>query len=208
MLLSTAILVSVITSIASALPSPVANPEASPAELVPRACSTLGPSPIDVLEKSDPNNPHDGPVFQLDRTGSSGSYTNDNITVLTFNYIPAGATGCMLQVEFPPLTQPNQIASGTATQANVWTVAPDPNGVSTYNNPPVRNQFVSTLIFPTTTSTEIYKTILYSNTCSPTMSFLFELSTWQQGTGHVQFFNSLGGKQGLQPIGFSMIFDC
>lgn len=190
----------------SALPTAAADAEPQPLSLVPRACSTLGPSTINILEKGDPDHPHTGLIFNLAHGGGPGS--NDFISVVTFNHIPAGATGCMLQVEYPPLQYPNQIATGPATQADVWSVAPDPNSMSTWNNPPARNQFVATTIFPTAASAQGSKTILMSNTCSPTMSFLFEQSDWQQGGGSIRFYNSAGGNQGLPPLGFSMIFNC
>jgi hypothetical protein len=206
MLASILLLATSLLSLTSALPTASADADASPAELVPRACATLGPSIIDILEKGDPDHPHNGQVFNLARGGTPAS--NNFISVVTFNYIPAGATGCMLRVHYPPFQHPNQIAIGDATQADVWSVAPDPAGVSTWNHPPARDQFVATTIFPEAASTEPFETILMSNTCKPTMSFLFEQSNWQQGGGSVQFYNTLGGKQGLQPLGFSMIFNC
>jgi hypothetical protein len=206
MLASILLLATSLLSLTSALPTATADPDASPADLVRRTCATLGPSIIDILEKGDPDQPHNGQVFNLARAGGQGS--NQFISVVTFNYIPAGATGCMLKVQYPPFQYPNEIATGDATQADVWSVAPDPAGVSTWNNPPALNQFVATTIFPEAASTEPFETILMSNSCSPTMSFLFEQSDWQQGGGSVQFYNTLGGKQGLVPLGFSMIFDC
>ncbi|MCJ1361018.1 hypothetical protein MMC16_000114 [Acarospora aff. strigata] len=200
----TSILLLSLISLSHALPAAAPAPDAT-AELVPRACSTLGPSNINVLRKAFPDAPSTGQTFELARTG--GPNSNTIKSGVTFEHIPAGATGCMLQIEFPPLTSDNQIASGTGTQADVWSTSPAGPGV-TWNNPPVKNQFVATTIFPTGKTTQGFKTILASNSCSPTMSFLFELSDWQQGAGSVKFYNSLGGKQGLQPIGFSMIFNC
>jgi len=40
------------------------------------------------------------------------------------------------------------------------------------------------------------------------MSYLILLSDWQTQPGGVNFINSLGGKQGLEVLGFEMIFDC
>ena len=190
----------------STLAASAPTPEGSPT-LEKRACESQGPSIIDVLRASTPDNASTGQQFTLDREGNPPYDTI--VSAITFEYIPPGATGCMLQVEFPPLTSDNEIASGTATQADVWSTQPWNNtNPPTYNHKPVKDQFVSTVIFPTQKSTTIYKTILVSNSCSPQMSFYFEQSNWQQGTGSVNFFNSLGGKQGLQPIGFSMIYNC
>ena len=78
----------------------------------------------------------------------------------------------------------------------------------TYNNQPNKQAMISTTIFPTDTTDTVYQTILASDSCRNPMSFLFELSTWQTGEGHVSFVNSMGGKIGLVPIGFKMIYNC
>jgi len=198
----TSILLLSLISLSYALPAPA--PDAT-ADLVPRSCITLAPSKISILRKAYPDTPSTGSTFGLARTGGANSNTIES--VVTFDYIPAGSTGCMLQPQYPPLASDNQIASGTGTQADVWSTKPSGLG-ATWNNPPVKDQFIATTIFPTQKSTQVFKTILASNSCSPTMSFLFQLSDWQQGAGYVDFYNTLGGKQGLHPIGFSMIFDC
>jgi hypothetical protein len=173
-----------------------ALPAASPAELVPRACTTKLPHPIDVLDKTTPNKHLDGSVFRLERTDS----VNDVSSVVTFKNIPAGSTGCTLAVIIPPHT-PGQIATGTATQADVWTVAADPKGTSTWNKQPEKKSVVSTVIFPAPGSTETFATNLWAGNCDSTLSFLFELSNWQQGNGSVSFINS-------ETKGFSLIYDC
>ncbi|KAL9110885.1 MAG: hypothetical protein Q9227_004685 [Pyrenula ochraceoflavens] len=123
---ATAFLVLSFVTLAFTLPSPGPKPDASPVDLAPRACGTLGPNVIDILERGDPNNPHDGQTFNLARVGTPPR--NDFISVVSFNYIPAGATGCQLVWQYPPFQYPNQIATGPATQADVWLVSPDPTG--------------------------------------------------------------------------------
>ncbi|OXV06749.1 hypothetical protein Egran_05484 [Elaphomyces granulatus] len=185
-------LTSSLVLITAALSTAVAVP------LEQRACTTIQPTSIDVLNKANPNTASLGKQFTLGRT----SGTDNIISTLTFENIPHGATGCMINILIPDLTKPNEIASGTATQANVWTVQPwTTSSPPTYNKPPVRNAFVSTTIFPTGVTTSPYATVLESNSCSPVMSFLFELSTWQQGSGSVNFANS-------PAIGFSLTFNC
>ena len=191
----------------SAVPTAIAEPDASPAELAPRACTTIGAT-INILKKGEPDNPSNGRIFNIVRTGTP--LRNEYISVVTFTNIPQGSTGCMLKVSWPPHQYPNMIASGPSLQADVWTVAPDPNGVATYNHPPARDQFVSTLIFPTAKTDQSFETYLYSSTCKPTMSFLFEHSTWQQDPdgGSVRFYNTPGGEAGLPPQGFSLVYNC
>jgi hypothetical protein len=195
--------------LAASLLAQTTSAHPSPVDLVRRACSTLGPSLIDVLQAADPNSPSVTGDFRLDRTDS----VNEVLTALTFNYIPPGATGCTLHVTFPP-HDPGTIASGTTTQANVYLASPDPYGTSTWNNRPQTEQMVATVIFPTEGSTDTYETNLWAGTCpfgptqnGGTLTFLFELSNWQQGSGSVNFYNSLGGK-GFEAVGFSLIFDC
>src|SRR5436190_13968452 len=165
-------------------------------DIVPRACSTQIPSIIDVLYASTGGNPNPGQYFTIGRAGSPAYNTIKS--ALTFEYIPAGATGCMLAIEFPILDQDEQIATGPSVTAEVWTTSPWTGAnLPTYNNPPVKNQMVGTINFPTYKTTETFKTIVASNTCSPVMSFLVEYAGWQTGSGSVHFYNSQGGKQGL-----------
>ncbi|ERF69967.1 hypothetical protein EPUS_08778 [Endocarpon pusillum Z07020] len=106
MYLSTPLLTSLalgLLTAASALPTADAAP--NPVELAPRACTTIPPSNINILQRGDPNNPHNGLIFNIVRTGSPPR--NEYISVVTFSNIPAGATGCMLSVQFPPLQYPN-----------------------------------------------------------------------------------------------------
>ncbi|EAW11092.1 uncharacterized protein ACLA_067290 [Aspergillus clavatus NRRL 1] len=184
---------------ASAVPTPTED-------LVPRACSTLGPSTIDVLRVSTPDNASPGLQFTLSRAGSP--VYNTQVAALTFEYIPTGATGCMLEIDIPPLAQVNQIAQG-ATQVDIWTTDPwNWNNLPTWNHPPTKRSMVGTYIFPTQQTTTTSKTIVMSNTCDNIMSFQVELSGWQNQEGSVNFFNTLGGKVGLVPIGFRMIYNC
>ncbi|RAL09389.1 uncharacterized protein BO97DRAFT_407739 [Aspergillus homomorphus CBS 101889] len=172
----------------------------SPAgEVVPRACTTILPSSIDVLDSANPNTANVGQRFTLRRSGSPAS--NNKISAFTFTNIPAGATGCTLQVNVPALTTANQIAWGS-NQAefwttNAWTAANAP----TWNNPPTRGQMVSTFQFPTGVTTTPTQQNLASNTCSNTMSFLALLSDWQSGAGQVDFM------QGAD-LGFKLIYNC
>ncbi|RHZ69174.1 hypothetical protein CDV55_107302 [Aspergillus turcosus] len=198
-MLKPVVLFSLLLAAATATPTPTDD-------LVPRACGTLGPSVIDVLRVSTPDNASPGQQFTVSRAGYPPY--NTQIAALTFNYIPAGATGCMLEIDIPALAQANQIAEG-ATQVDVWTTDPwDWNSLPTYNKPPKKREMVGTYIFPTQPTTEETKTIIASNTCSDPMSFLVELSGWQTQSGSVNFYNTLGGKQGIVPIGFRMIFNC
>ena len=185
-----------ITGALTALSAAVAIPEPDK-NLHRRTCTTIQPASIDVLSSSSPNTPSLGTQFILSRENG----VDNIISTITFN-VPTGSTGCMINILIPELTVANEIASGTATQADVWTVQPwTTSSPPTFNNPPVKNQFVSTTIFPTDTTTSSYSTVLESNSCSPVMSFLFQLSTWQQGSGFVDFTNS-------PSIGFSLTFDC
>ena len=180
----------------SALSAAVVIPEPDK-NLQRRTCTTIQPASIDVLSSSSPNTPSLGSQFTLSRIDG----VDNIISTITFN-VPEGSTGCMINILIPDLTEDNEIAAGTATQADVWTVEPwTTSSPPTFNNPPVYDQFVSTTIFPTDTTTEPYSTVLESNSCSPVMSFLFKLSTWQQGNGYVDFTNS-------PSIGFSLTYNC
>lgn len=92
----------------------------------------------------------------------------------------------MLEITIPTFDHANQIASGTATQADVWTTDPwDDLHPPSWDNLPVRRAMVATTIFPTGVTGSVFQTVLASNVCENPMSFLFELSTWQNGVGDV-----------------------
>ncbi|GKZ17430.1 hypothetical protein AbraIFM66951_004732 [Aspergillus brasiliensis] len=176
----------------------------TPANLIPRACTTITPTAIDILDSANPDTASIGQQFSLSRTPT----TNTKISALTFTDIPTDATGCMLAIDIPPaLAQP--IATGSSTQADIWTTSPwnltTSSPLPTWNNPPARQEMVSTYEFPTSPSTSPVHRILASNRCSNTMSFLAVLSTWQTTSGSVDFENSIGGSQS---IGFSLVFNC
>ena len=191
----------------------------TPAELAPRDCRKQPLINVSKLNKAAPDEYFNGPQFTLNRTG--GPNSNTIKSVVSFSYIPVDATGCMLEIDLPKLPmnywQTETIAGG-ASQADVWLIK-QPAGYTpgqnyyvyewSWNKPPVKDQFVSTVIFPTTNPTDgPYKTYLWSGKCSPTMSFQFELSDWQQGAGWVNFYSTPGGKLTLVPIGFNMVYNC
>ena len=197
-----------IFALTGATPTPVG-------ELAPRACTTANINTISKLDKATPDDPFNTSLFSLRRTG--GPNSNTIKSVVSFTGIPQGATGCMLQIDLPKLpTQsiPTPIASGSS-QSDVWLIKNPPQSNPseigyiyryTWNNPPTKDPFVATTIFPTGLPTDAFKTYLWSGTCKDVMSFQFELSDWQQGSGEVSFYNFFGGK--YTPIGFQLVYNC
>ncbi|KAE8353850.1 hypothetical protein BDV28DRAFT_164669 [Aspergillus coremiiformis] len=187
-------LLAVLFSAATAVPTP--------SELLPRACTTIAPSIIHTLDAANPNTPSPGQEVALERIGAP--LKNNKLSALTFTNIPAGSTGCRLEIEFPPLTD-GQIAPGD-TQADIWSTDPwDSNSLPTYSHQPHKKEMVATYIFskgPTANSTH---TVLASNSCSSTMSWMALLSEWQSSPGNVHFRNSVGNGQNL---GFMLVFNC
>lgn len=185
---------------------PLISSTPTPADLTPRTCAGLGPATIDVLWRTSPNWPYTGQEFVLSR----GYGVNMIVSLLTFDYIPQDATGCMLQITIPALDTPNEIARGSSIQADIWTTDPWwPNNPPTWNTQPAKREMVATFRFPTYTTESVFQTILASNVCSHPMTFLVELSDWQTGgTGNVDFFNTLGEKENIEPLGFEMIYNC
>ncbi|KAF7589822.1 hypothetical protein BBP40_003632 [Aspergillus hancockii] len=194
-------LLALLFSAATAIPTPTED-------LLPRACTTRAPSVIDILKDSTPNTASIGQQFTLERTRSppgdpNAPLKNTQLSALTFTNIPAGATGCRLEVAFPPLSA-NSIANGD-TQAEIWSTDPwDTNSTPTFNNPPKKREMVGTYRFPTAANDQAVHTVIASNTCSGTMSWLAYLSDWQQGTGSVNFGNRLD----IHHLGFSLVFNC
>jgi Ubiquitin 3 binding protein But2 C-terminal domain len=178
----------------SAIPTP--NP--TPAELTPRACTTIQPSYISYFEKANPTTSTSGfGQYRLARTG--GTNSNTAKSVFRFDNITAGATGCMLQFQ---LGAGREHASG-ANDASLFTVKGQVGDNTNWNNQPVKDTQVSSLQFPTTRAPDAYETIAYASTCPAggSVSFLLEESDWQQNAGSIAFMQG-------QASGFSMIYNC
>ncbi|OOF93940.1 hypothetical protein ASPCADRAFT_209192 [Aspergillus carbonarius ITEM 5010] len=184
---------------ALALLTTMALTSPTPIDLAARACTTISPTIIDILDSANPNTPNPGQHFSLARS----AIANTKISALTFTGIPTDATGCMLTIDIPALTQP--IAQG-ANQADIWSTDPwDSTSLPTWNNQPNRREMVGTYQFPNTPTSSPTHTIIASNTCSTRMSWLALLSTWQTTSGTVDFQNSVSG---ANPIGFSLVYNC
>lgn len=189
--------------VAIAAPAPAA---ADPApnrtvSLAPRARTTIPPTLIDIMDVSNSNTAYLGNAFTIQRRSGQ----NNLISTFTFANIPGGATGCSLAIEFPSTQRGDQIGFGPSVTVDIWSTDPwspyGERGYPTYSNQPRKDQLVGTINIPTTQSQTPFKTIVASNTCSPTMSWLAEYSTWQQGGGAAYWYNSPGY------VGFSLIFD-
>ncbi|PWY76096.1 hypothetical protein BO94DRAFT_208750 [Aspergillus sclerotioniger CBS 115572] len=186
-----------ITALAMLATMTIASPTS--VDLAARACTTISPSIIDVLDSANPDSPSPGQHFSLARFATE----HTKISALTFTGIPNDATGCMLAIDIPVLTHP--IAQG-ANQADIWSTDPwDSTSLPTWNNQPKRREMVETYQFPNTQTSSPTHTILASNTFSSTLSWVALLSTWQTTLGTVDFLNSISGGN---PIGFSLVYNC
>jgi hypothetical protein len=173
-------------------------------DLVPRACTTRTPDVLLYWDKNNPNIGTPGGTVRMERTGGPG--TNTIKTGFTFNNIPQGATGCMLQFELPPVTSPNQYATGS-NNFDLFSVDRPITYNINWNNQPTKTTKWASMNVPEWITTQPFKTILMSNTCASTMSFEIELSDWQQSAGKISFLNT-----GFKPVpirsGFSLIYNC
>ncbi|EEH40727.1 hypothetical protein PAAG_02703 [Paracoccidioides lutzii Pb01] len=190
---------------ATAAPAPdnTANHEPSKANLVPRSCQTAAPKIFALLDENRPKDfiPRKD-FFAFSR--QSKSPHNDLLATFSFE-LPPGATGCMLQIQWPALDF--AISSGPSETAEVWKVQPwgahVPGSIKpSFANQPELDQMVGTVNFFPGPQTSPYKTIVASDSCKPTMSFLVKFADWQQGGGFVKFHNK------LDQIGWSMIYNC
>lgn len=138
-------------------------------------------------------------LITLSRSDGPGS--NNRVAGITFNNVPAGATGCMLNFRIPPVTSPNQFAVGSNT-FDVWGVSSPITSSTTWNTLPQRTTQWATMNMPEWVQPDPFQTVLMSNTCSQTMSFLLQLSDWQQGAGEVHI-----PQDGVQ-YGFWLTYNC
>ena len=178
----------------------------------PRACTKITPSSIYWVNQDAPDYDTPGNEFHISHLTTPGY---DSFSIVTFTDIPEGATGCMLEMEIPVLVEPEVIANGPGTQLDVYTITPDnPTAVSWNNQDFTRETKVAeTIPFPTGTTTSEFQTVLYSDSCRPAMSFLFQQSAYESNEyGEVGFANeeSLVYIQGKDtgPVGFYMVYNC
>ena len=169
-----------------------------------RACTVNQPTTINRPSSDDPSGHSTfGDLdFVVSRDSSS---SNTEVSIVTFDKIPAGATGCTLQVQWPALTVNGFFAHGYNGQSeitvDVYTLnTPDTNGTLTWDDLPVPDTKVSQVNFPTVTS-PAFQTNLVSGTCSSSMSYLFEIDDFQSGPDSVEFTNR-------PALGFSLIYNC
>jgi hypothetical protein len=167
----------------------------TPTDHFPRACTTALPAYVGWIDSEYPNQSFsNNQEFRLN-SGATKEGTSQRKALILFD-IPAGSTGCELSLSFPA----NFVAAGGESQADVYGIQGDAGPQFTWNNPPVLTTKWATTTWPTT-SGPAFSTILQSNTCSTKVSFFFQLSSWQQSPGWVDFFNKKG-------TGFSMIYNC
>lgn len=160
-------------SLSTAAPTADASPSATE-DLVSRACTTIQPSFISYLDSAHPNQANSGLHYRLSRTG--GPSSNKITTIMRFDGIPAGSTGCMLQYAYPA----NKALGTGATQANLYGTKDPVSSANNWNNKPVKTTKWASLEFPNYKSQDPFKTVLMSNTCQQSVSFMLELSDWQQ----------------------------
>ncbi|EGE82677.2 hypothetical protein BDDG_05621 [Blastomyces dermatitidis ATCC 18188] len=186
---------------AIAAPSPAADlAHGTTAELALQGCQTIAPTTFDLLDINNPDLPIE---FDWFFTVARRDGVNTRITAFTFEGIPAGATGCMLAFDSPKPTSEGQYGYGPSVTVDIWSTQPWTIPHSpTYSKQPPRDQLVATLNVPISEEQEAFHTILASNTCSHTMSFLAEYSPWQKGDGMAFWLNQPG------TVGFSMVFNC
>ncbi len=111
--------------------------------------------------------------------------------------IPSGSTGCMLQYSYPA----NKALGTGAMQVDLFGTKDPVSSANNWNNKPVKTTRWGSLQFPNYKSPNPFKMMIMSNACSPSMSFLLELSDWQQQAGNVDFYQQAGQ-------GFEMVHNC
>ena len=187
---------SLLTALATAASLAGAFPAAEP--ISKRACTLRYPNfPISFTSTSPDTNTLDT-TLTLARTGGPGSNTGK--AGLTFSGIPAGATGCALHYALPPVTTPDQFATG-ANNVDVFGADGPILRTTTWNNQPHTTTKYASIQVPEYV-TDRYETILLATTCNATLSFLFQLSDWQQNAGTVHI------PQNPTASGFWLTYDC
>jgi hypothetical protein len=148
-----------------------------------------------------------GGSIHMERTGGPGSTAVR--TGFSFNNLPANATGCMLQFEYPSVWLKDLFATGANNFDVFASETPIAYGTS-WDTQPGKAGFLTSGNVAEWITTEEFKTNLWStSSCGPGLSFIIELSDWQQDYGRIEMLN--GGFTSM-PIainsGFSIIYYC
>lgn len=191
----------------------VSQVQASPTpteDLVPRACTTKIVDTIDYFDKDNPDTSFPGYYIRMKRTGGPGS--NTIRAGITFNNIPAGATGCTLHFDLRAPYAQDAYVKGVNGQPgpnnfDVFGVDKPITYSTTWNNQPKKTTHWGSVTVPDWPNAGPVNQNILSNTCSPTMSYLLELSDWQQNAGEIGFLHN-GAKPVPLDATFSMIYNC
>jgi hypothetical protein len=163
-----------------------------------RACTNQWPDVVETFSQAAPTTSETG-TLRLARSDGPGSNTLK--AGITFHNIPAGATGCMLNLAIPPVSSPNQFAIGSNT-FDVRGVSSPIESTTNWNTIPPTTTLWATMNMPEGIQTSPFQTVLVSTRCSSTMSFLLQLSDWQQGAGQVWI------SQEPTQYGFWLTYNC
>jgi len=162
--------------------------------LVPRACSTVFPTVIDLIDQAMPNSTTDGMTVTvaLDQAANSTTLTHRDALVI-FNNIPAGAYGCQLEAIFPAGAV---ITSSGVTQVNVFSLNRVASPTDTYATAPNNVGQIGIITF-SSSPTGPTKQVINSAACSTSLSYRLSLASDANRPGSVTF-QEIAGAQGLQ----------
>ncbi|KAL9110580.1 MAG: hypothetical protein Q9227_004938 [Pyrenula ochraceoflavens] len=185
----------------------------TPTDLSPRACTTKVVDTIDYFDKANPTIPFPGYTIRLARTGGPGS--NTIRTGLTFLNIPRSATGCTLHLSLraPPSNQPDRYVKSTTpgqpgpNNFDVFGAASPVTYATTWNTQPRKTTLWGSVNVPYWPGASAVDQNILSTTCEETMSYVLELSDWQQNGGEVSFLHN-GAKPVPLDATFSMVYNC
>lgn len=181
-------------SITSAILATALLSSAKPtATLVPRACTTVFPTFIDLIDQANPTTSTSGMDFTVALDPAAGNTFTRRDALVTFDNIPAGSYGCQLEAIFPAGAT---VTSTGASQVNVYSLDRVAAPTDTYATSPNNVILFGTITFasdPTGPTTRV----INSAACAPSLSYRFSLAG-DSGTAGSVSFAEIATTQGLQ----------
>lgn len=159
--------------------------------LVPRACTTVYPALIDLIDQQNPTVANPSTNVEVALNDVAGTlYHRD--ALVRFDNIPAGSYACQLEAYFPAAATITQSGS---TLVDVFSVDRNALATDTYAVSPQRVGIFGTLTFQSS-ATQPTKQVINSAACSPSLTYRLAISS-QTAVGDVNFVNTAAA-QGLQ----------
>lgn len=160
--------------------------------LVPRACTTVFPTFIDLIDQANPTTNTDGMQVTVALDPATGNTFTRRDALVRFDNIPAGSYACQLEAVFPAGAT---VTSTGASQVNVFSLDRLAEPTDTYATAPNNVGLFGTITFASDPNTATTR-VINSAACAPSLSYRLSLAS--DSTAGSVSFAEVANSQGLQ----------